>query len=514
MSISTAVGAERISRIVGYKLKKGNFAISSPNLPQRIMILAEGNTANQATMPIEKREITSAKEAGTLYGFGSPIHQIMRILRPISGDGVGGIPTVVFPTEEAVAATAAVAACDVTLSTTATDNATHYVVINGRNNVDGIPYAYSVVKGDSDATIMDRIVAAVNNVPGSPVIAAAVGSPATSFTLTTKWAGISAAELTVRFDDGGKDCGITYSAVVTGGTGAADISATLASIDNDWVTILCNSHGTPVFDTIETFNGIPDPDSPTGRYSAINWKPLISIWGSTEDDKDNIVAITDASARKTQVTHALAPAPNSEGYSWEAAANMTYLFALMEQNSPHLDVNGKYYPDMPVPADGLIGDMSDYNNRDYLVQRGSSTVNLTAGKYQVQDFVTTYHPDGEVPPQFRYCRNLMLDFNMRYGHYLLEQTYVVDKTLVPSDQSVSVSGTIKPKDWIQVLRSYADDLATRALIANADFMKDSIQVAVSETNPDRLETYFRYKRTGIARISSTDAEAGFAFGIV
>jgi phage tail sheath gpL-like len=512
--ISSAVGAERISRVVGYKLKKGNFAISSPNLPQKILVLAEGNTANQATMPVEKREITSAKEAGTLYGLGSPIHQIMRILRPVSGDGVGGIPTVVFPTEEAAGATAAVAACDVTLATTATDSATHYIMINGRKDIDGVPYSYSVVKGDTDVIIIGKIVAAINAVLGAPVIAATVGSPVVSFTLTTKWKGISAAELKVAFDNGGKDCGITYTSAVTGGTGAAVITDALAALGSDWVTIIVNSHGAATFDAIEAVNGIPDPDIPTGRYSAILWKPFISIWGSIEDDKDDLVTITDAAARQSQVTHALAPAPLSSGYSWEAAANMAYLFALIAQNSPHLDVNSKQYPDMPVPSDGVIGDMSDYNNRDYLVQRGSSTVDLSAGKYTVQDFVTTYHPAGEVPPQFRYCRNLMLDFNLRYGHFLLEQAYVVDKTLVPSDQSVNVAGTIKPKDWIQVLRSYADDLAGRALIAGADFMKSSIQVEVSTTNPDRLETYFRYKRTGVARISSTDAEAGFAFGIV
>ncbi|MDD5013662.1 MAG: hypothetical protein PHW73_00990 [Atribacterota bacterium] len=465
-------------------------------------------------MPDEKREITSAKEAGTLYGLGSPIHQIMRILRPVSGDGVGGIPTVVFPTPEASGATVAIAACDVTLVANATDSATHYVVINGRKDVDGIPYSYSIVKGDTDIIIIGKIVAAINSVLGSPVIAATVGTPVTSFTLTTKWKGISAAELKVSFDDGGKNCGITYTSAVTGGTGAADISDALEALGSDWVTIIVNSHGEATFDVIEAVNGVPDPDIPTGRYSPILWKPFISIWGSIEDDKDDLVTITSDEDRKSQVTHALAPAPLSSGYSWEAAANMAYLFARIAQDTPHLDVNSKQYPDMPVPTDGVIGDMSDYNNRDYLVQRGCSTVDLVSGKYTVQDFVTTYHPDGELPPQFRYCRNLMLDFNMRYGHFILEQAYVVDKTLVPSDQSVNVSGTIKPKDWKQILRSYADDLAGRALIADAEFMKTSILVAVSSTNPDRLETYFRYKRTGVARISSTDAEAGFAFGVV
>lgn len=512
--ISSAVGAERISRIVGYKLKKGNYAESSPNLPQKVLILAEANTANQATMPSGKRDVTSAKEAGTLYGFGSPIHQIMRILRPLSGDGIGGIPTTVYPTPEANGATAAVAAGDVTVSTAATSSATHYAVINGRKDVDGVPYAFSVVKGDTDVIIIGKIVDAINNVPGSPVVAATLGTPVTSFTLTTKWKGISAAGLTVRFDTGDNAAGVTYTATVTGGTGAADISTAIAAMGNEWFTVVLNSHGTAVFDTLETTNGIPDPDSPTGRYSAILWKPFISIWGSNEDSKADLTTITDAAARKTQVTHALAPAPKSEGFGWEAAANMTYLFARLMQDSPHQDVNGKAYPDMPVPADGLIGDMADYSNRDYLVQRGCSTVDLSAGRYTVQDFVTTYHPAGEVPPQFRYCRNLMLDFNVRYGHFLLEQAFVVDKTMVASDQSVSVSGTIKPKDWKQVLRSYADDLASRALSADAEFMKNSISVAVSSTNPDRLDTFFRYKRTGVARISSTDAEVGFAFGIV
>ena len=510
--ISSAVGSERASRVVGYKIKKGNFAESSPNLPQRILILAEANQANQATMPVEKREITSAKEAGNLYGFGSPIHQIMRILRPVNGDGIGGIPTIVYPTEEDDTPTAAVSTVTVTISSTATASATHYCIINGRDNVDGVPYSFNVVKGEDADAVIAKIVAAINNVPGSPVIAAAGVSP--TLTLTTKWRGISAAELQVRFYTGNEDCGVTYSDVVAGGTGAADISAALAALGNDWFTLVLNSHGTAVFDTLETTNGIPDPDNPTGRYVGELFKPFISVWGSAEDDKDDIVTITGAAARLSQVTHALAPAPLSEGYSWEAAANMIRLFARIAQNSPHLDVNGLSYPDMPIPSDGLIGDMSTYTNRDYLVQNGSSTVDIIAGKYVVQDFVTTYHPAGEIPPQFRYCRNLMLDFNIRYGHYILEQAFVVDKSIVPSDQSVNVANTIKPKDWKQVLNSYADDLGGRALISDIDFMKDSIQVEVSDENPDRLETYFRYKRSGVARISSTDAEAGFAFGVV
>ena len=77
---------------------------------------------------------------------------------------------------------------------------------------------------------------------------------------------------------------------------------------------------------------------------------------------------------------------------------------------------------------------------------------------------------------------------------------------------VRVSGVIKPKQWTQIVNGYAEDLGKRALIADIPFMQSSIVVNISTTNPDRLETFFRYKRTGVARISSTTAEAGFNFG--
>jgi len=512
--ISSAVGSDRVSRVVGYKLKKGFFNTSSPNLPQRIAILGMPNTANETNLDTTPYDAVSLDAVGKKYGYGSQIHNIMRILRPQGNDGVGGIPTVIYPQTAAGGATNTVITATITLSTTATDNATHYAVINGRDNVDGIPYAISVVKGDTPALLYAKYKAAINAVPGSPVVATNGGSlgSETSLILTSKWKGATSAELVLRFDDNNNDCGITYSHTQVAGIGAADISAALTAFGGSWNTIVINPYGSATHATLETANGVPDPDLPTGRYGATIFKPFIAIWGSTEDTAATLAAITDASGRKTQVTNALAPAPNSEGFSWEAASNMAFLFAKMSQDFPHLDISGKSYPDMPVPVNGAIGDMSDYNQRDYLVKAGCSTVDLVAGVYQVMDFVTTYHPDGELPPAFRYPHNLMLDFNVRYGYFLLEQAFVIGKTITNDNQSVNVANVIKPKDWKQQLRSYSDDLASRALSADADFMKNSITVGISSTNPDRFETFFRYKRTGTVRIASTDAEAGFNFG--
>ena len=508
MAISTSVGLERVSEIVGYQIKKGNFSKSTPNLPMRIAILGEANTANQSGLNFTKKEITSAQEAGQVYGFGSPIHAIMRILRPVAGGGIGGIPTIVYPQEPDGSAVSKIV--NVTPSGTATGNATHYMVVNGRDNIDGVFYKYTVELGDVAADIIAKQIAAINNVQGSPIIAT---DGTTKLICTAKWKGVTSDEINIEVDTNNESVGISYvSASSTSGAGTVDLTDGLALFDTDWNTIVVNPYGVSQFGTLESFNGTPNA-TPTGRYAAIIFKPFISLWGSTESDKDVLSTITDASARKDQVTNVLCPAPNSNGFSYEAAANGALLFGRVSQDTPHLDVSGHSYNDMPVPNNGIIGDMSDYNNRDFLVKKGCSTVMLVNNKYQFADFVTTYHPDGEMPPQFRYCRSLIQDFNVRFAYYLLEQINVVGHSIAASNQAVNVDNVIKPKQWIQIINSMADDLALRNIISEPEFMQESIQVGTSETNPDRLETSFRYKRSPYTRIASTTAEAGFAFGL-
>lgn len=501
---SDAVGSERVSRIVGYKITKGDFSNSSPNLPQRIAILAEANEANQSTLDTTPREVLSAQEAGQLYGYGSPIYHIMRILRPITGGGVQGIPTIVYPQAKAVGSTQKI--LEITPTGTATGNGTHNVVLAGRYGIDSQSYAISVEEGDTASIICGKIEDAINNVVGAPVIAVNFDY---EVDLTSKWSGLTADALSVTVDTNDNDLGITYTVVSRqSATGTPDVSAALTSFGTNWNTIVINSYGTvtSVMDDLETYNGIPDPTTPTGRFVGTIMKPFIALTGTVADDPSSI---TDS--RLNDVTIALCPAPASSGLQFEAAANMAVLFARTTQDNPHLDVSGQSYPDMPVPETS-IGSMASYDSRDSFVKKGCSTVDLVSGRYQVQDFVTTYHKIGEIPPQFRYCRNLMIDFNVRFGYYLLEIINVVDHAIAADSDVVSVSNVVKPKQWKQVLVKYADDLASRALINDAPFMQENIVVNLSSTNPDRLETTFKYKRSSYARIAATTAEAGFNFG--
>lgn len=504
MTISTAVALDRISRIVGYQIKSGDFSETSRNLPQRIAIFGESNTANQAEVEFDvAKQITSAQQAGQLYGWGSPIYQIMRILRPKNGGGVGGIATIVYPQEEAVGATAA--EVEVTPTGVATGNGTHTVIVNGRGSIDGFAFDVTIAEGDTTADITAKIEDAINNVLGSPVSATSTDYEAT---LTTKWKGLTANGLNVEVDTGDNDLGITYAVVATAaGSGTPSVQPALDEFGEDWNTIVINGYGAvaSVLNALEAFNGVQGPETPTGRYTGIIMKPFIALFGDLTDDA---TAITDA--RKDQVTNAVCPAPNSDGFAFEAAANMAVLFAPQAADNPHLDVAGKSYPDMPTALS--IGAMGDYENRDLFVKKGASTVKLVSGRYQVQDFVTTYHPVGESPAQFNFCRNIMIDLNIYFGYYLLEQINVVDHSISADDDTVTVGNIIKPKQWKGIIDKYADDLAKRGLIAEPSFMQDAIAVQIGSTNPDRLETTFRYKRSGFARIVSTTVTAGFNFG--
>jgi phage tail sheath gpL-like len=501
-----AVGQDRASRVVGYDLTGADFSEQSPNLPMRIVILGEANHANQGTLDLTKKQINSQKQAGILYGFGSPIHMAMRILKPLFSDGVGGIPILVIPQAAAVGAQARIVT--ITPAGVATKSGTHFLRIAGRTQIDGQSYAINIVAGDNVAAITQKIEDAVAAMLASPVQAASTDYEAT---LTTKWRGLTAQGVTVEVDTGSDTLGITYTvSQVQAGSGQPSIASALAQIGNEWATHVLNAYGTEssIMSALEAFNGRPAEDetgSPTGRYVGTTWKPFIAVTGSVAEDPSSA---TDS--RKSEVTIAIAPAPLSKALALEAAANMIVLSAVVANNTPHLDVAGLSYPDMPTPTS--IGAMSEYDNRDTILKKGCSTVTLVAGRYQIQDLVTTYHPDGESVPQFRYVRNLIVDFNFRYGYLLLEQEYVIDKVIAGDNDVVLVDGVIKPKEWKQLLFGFIDQQVSRGLIVDAPFSKSNLSVNLSTTNPDRFETRVKYKRSGIARISATQAQAGFNYG--
>ena len=508
--ISTAVGDERVASVVGYELQKGNFQDSTPNLPMRIAIFGQASTLNQSGLTNDAVEVTSESEVGDLFGYGSQLHIMMRIIRSRLGDLTGGIPTIIYP--QLAPGGAVAREIELTLTGGPADgNGYVDIQINGRTTFDGSSLRVTIVSGDTITQIAAKIADAVNNCLACPCTAtSALGV----VTLVTKWVGVETQGLSVVALPQENNLTINYaSAESVAGAGSATslLQDSLDKFGNEWNTIVVNPYdkatSIPIF---EAFNGVAGEVPATGRYQSTVWKPFVCLIGDVVADS---VANVSASLDEDQNTIVQCPAPNSLGWNFEAAANVATLLARQAQDNPHLDVSGKKYPDMPVPSDQDAGIYTDYNDRDALVKAGASTVVIQNSTYKIEDLVTTYHPVGENPPQFRFVRSLIQDFNVRYAYFLLEQINVIGKTIVQDDQSVSVGDVIKPSIWKGIVFGMFTDLAQRALIVDTDFSKESIQVGTNATNPDRFETSFDYKRSPYPRINSTTATAGFAFGI-
>lgn len=510
---SNAVSQSDVSAIVGYLLAKGYFNTSSPNLPQNISILAEANTANQSGLSTLPQVITSAAQAGGLFGYGSPIHGIARILFPSNGTGVN-VPVTVYPQAAAVASVAKV--ITITPTGTATANGTIYLNVCGRKTLDGVSYAVNIVATDTPTLICDKMRAATAAVLGCPL----TGTGTATAIYTAKWTGLSSNDANIAVDTNNTSTGVTFAVVTTtagSGTpatgGAANGTTYFA---NKWNTIVINSYGlvSATITELEAYNGVPDPVAPTGQYSGIVWRPGWYLSGTLLDDP---TSITNVTARKTQVTIVPCVAPLSAGFGYEAAANVASLIANVFSNNPESDIIGLQYPDMPAPAAGVVPQMTSHTFRQYCVTRGCSTVDYSgnysdSGVYSIVDLVTTYNPDGEYPPFYRWVRDLNVHFNYKFGYYLLQKINVEGKTLIPDSSTANRSTTIKPGMWAAEVAVYNLSCEKRALIVNAKANNKTIDVTINASNPNRLDTAQNVQISGIARIGATTVYGGFFFG--
>lgn len=499
---SAAISSSAVSATVGYLLAKGYFNSTSPNLPQNISILAEANTANQSGLVTTPVQITTASQAATLYGYGSPMHILARILFPFSGSGVQ-VPVYAYPQLAAVSSIAKV--ITITPTGTATAAGTIYLKINGREIVDGKSYGVNIAVGDTPTFICNKFRTAIAGVLAAPVI----GSGTATLIATAKWTGLTSNGINISVDLKGQDLGVTFGVVpTTSGVGTPEVTASLAMFNNEWKTCVINSYGLldVTCDELEAFNGKPDPTSPTGRYDALIWRPFIALSGTTLDDP------TSLTNRPNDVTIAACPAPLSEGLAMEAAANYAVKWIKMAQDLPHSSVLNQSLPDMPPPPDGSIPQMANSTFREYCVDRGCSTADLISGVYSIIDFVTTYNKVGEFPPFYRYCRDLNLNFNYKFGYHLIEQTYLIGKTIANDNDVVTANNVIKPKQWKAQVAEYNNDCVRRAIIVDASFSNSSIVVEISAINPNRIDTTLSYKLSGVVYQSATTVTQGFNFG--
>lgn len=516
MALSNAIDASALASVVGYALGFKNFSTASKSLPQRISIFSviQGSLQVGFNDWDKRHTMSSVQEVLDLFGI-CPAYYVMRILKPVSGGGVGSIPIDVYPIQEGTGITSG---GQLTVTGTATKTVEHVVKFNGREFIDGQSARYVVESGDINSAIAVKMVNAINGVFNSSVVASDGGSGIVDF--SSKFTTIVANEIGLLVDTKQDAAGIVYTVpTFLGGSGTVDISGALAEIGDIWTTGLINTFDSSIFDIFSDFNGIPNPNTGgTGRWNAKTVKPCVAMTGTVESVKATLQAFS--AGRKDDLTNIIAPSPNSPGFTFESAANLMGAFMTVMNSRPHATASNVYYLDMPGPADNDIGDMKSYDVRDELVKEGISTVTFDESLgYRIEDIVTFRRLDsqGLLSKDWRYARDIVgIDFNVAYNYRIIEQIYLVHKTIMGDDDvidSTVSADIIKPKDWKALVSTLFTKLSKKGLITNVSFSDESLQVAISGTNSNRIDTVYNYKRTGTARISSTTAYAGFSFGV-
>ena len=492
MPISTAIDPSARARGVGIKTTFKNLGASSAViLPQRVAVIGQGATA--ATYATTKTQFTTSKEVGDAYGFGSPIHLASKQIFPDNGDGIGTIPATFYPLEDD--GSGVVSSGDITPSGTITKAGAFRVSVN---NI--LSESFVIAAGDSVATIVAAIVAAINANIDMPIIAV---DGTTLVTFTSKWEGTSANDIVTSIS-GTSDTGVAYAITqAAGGLVNPDVQDALDQVGDIWETMVVDCLEATDTTTLDIYDAFGE-----GRWGALVRKPLVVFHGSGEAVVNTAIAIPDA--RKTDRTNVTIPVPGSVDLPCVIAAEAVKRAAVLANNNPAHDY-GRQRLNGLTP--GTDAEQWTFAQRDQAIKAGLSSTQVRDGEVVTSDTVTYYHPDGEVNPAFAYVVNIVKVQNTTFNIDLIFDSPEWDGApLIPDDQPTVNPDAKRPKDAVAEVASLLDTLGLAAIISDPEGAKKRTQAGINGTNPNRLDLLVSFALSGNSNIVSIDQEFGFFFG--
>ena len=492
MAINAAVSPSSVGRVVGIStVVKQIGARPVFLLPQKIAVVGQGNTA--AVYATTKKQVLSAQDAAETYGFGSPIHLVVRELLPINGDGVGDIPVTIYPLVDDGSGVAATG--DVTATGTSTEAGVVRVKIN---NI--LSEAIVIASGEDGIDLEDAITDAINAVVEMPVIAVADGVGNKS-DLTSKWEGTSANDIVIEFE--GSVAGITFAATqLSGGLVNPDVDDALNLVGNVWETMMLNCMDVADTTTLGKYTTFGE-----GRWGALVRKPLIVFTGEFSTTVSAAIAVPDA--RKTDRVNAQLVAPGSKDLPFVVASRQLARIALQANNNPPTDYGSLAATRLTPGADG---DQWTYTERDAAVKAGSSTIEVRDGVIHVSDVVTFYHPTGDPLPAYRHVVDIVKLQNILFNLDLIFVQPAWDGApLIPDLQPTTNPNARKPKDAKAAIAALLDDLGLLAIISDPETAKAAIVAQINDSNPKRLDVNVTVQLSGNTNIISIELGFGFFF---
>lgn len=490
MGISTAVDTNAVARVLGVKTVFKNLKTGVTFLPQRVAIVGQGATAS--TYLEVKKEFTSAFDVATDFGFGSPVHLAAKQLLPVNGDGIGTIPLTVYPLLDDASGVAS--AGDITVTGSQTKAASYIVRIN---NIDSVPF--NVAVGDSVTVVAAAAAAAINATLDLPVTALATAGVVDT---TSKWEGTSANDIFIEII-GDTSLGTSYAITQhTAGAVNPDVDIALNQVGNVWETMILNCMDVADSASLDKYDVFVE-----GRWAALVNKPCVVFSGEVEVSETTAIVIPES--RKTQRANCQLVEPGSNDLPFVVAAAQLSRIAVLANNDPPHDYGSQ---DAPRLTPGTDAQQWDAIARELAVQGGSSTIEVKDGVVNISDVVTFYHPDGEVPPAYRYVVDIVKLQNILFNIALKFNTAEYDGApLIPDNQPTTNRSAKSPKTAKMDMAAIIDALGLAAIISDPETAKASILAEIDSGNPKRLNLVVTVQLSGNTNIKSIDLNFGFFF---
>lgn len=488
-----------VSRITGITVTPKNFNVGNAQmLPQQLVIIGQGN--DDVLYSLDKYECQgSAAEIGERYGYGSPLHLAALQLFPQVGS-MATFPVYICPVKKADTGFA-VASGSVLVTGTAATAAASCVL-----SVGGIDVSVVVAKGATAAEVMADIVTAVNAVLERPVTAeliAATDTDPASVKLTARWSGALGNRISLEWS--GDIPGLTVALTAfADGAGVPGVDDALGQIGpNLWATFILDTFDYKQADGTESALLDKYFDFGNGRWSWSEKMPCCVVHGCV-DDYATRTAITD-NRPNDFINFLIENVGSSELPFVVAAKGLLDIMTVANEN----------------PAQGYAGDLTGLKRgsdsaqesetvRNQSVLKGAST-NITNGSVaSLNDIITFYHPQGEGNfPARRYVVDAVKLMNIVYNLRLITEAPALKSApLVPDTQVTSNPTAVQPKMFKTWFANLAVSLADNALISDADFTIDNLEVKISSSNSKRIDYKFPCKVSGNVEIVSGDVYFG------
>ena len=503
-SLDTAALASATA--VSFKQKAQNN--SAVYRPEKIVCIGQAQTGKEVKTNKVVLGSGNADDIGTIFGYGSPLHQFAKKLFPKAGNGskvdtyfmAVAAPNSGSATVKKITATATqvaksfngyirlrdlpfVAAADIAgkIATIYQLNQAQAPRGTNLNSYETKYIPFTLIKGMSASEVATSIYNTLIEETSLPFTPAIDSENTNALQLTAKWVG---SDSNFEFDIVDEDeneitaaiYGVSFAiTTATEGAGVGTIpEAALDELDEEFgvTRVVSQFTTTTVLDTLkDKFDSLRDPliAQYVTCYTSIKAPESSSV--PKTYDKETLIAL--GTARRDDLVN--------------------------------------------VQIVGDYGDLRrlDWKERNQLLKAGfSNIVKKSDGSYCLMDLVTFYHPVGKQNPIYRYDRDITVIANCAYDLMATFRDSEQWKSviLVAEDDITVNPAARKLSDVKAEVNKRLGLLGKAGLIANYKEAQKRTQVEIDSSNPNRVNINPDFEISGVGRIFDITNFVGFYFG--